>query len=276
MKQGVTTIEASGMNKNVTNRHCHHRYYSEYDSIVYTKRQPSSSCGSPDHCPDPGTSHRFFASSFDATWKDVVPSESTETADRPHDIDGSINPSPLSSRTEACNPPSVAITQVIHRHANGLCVVTAGDTIRKMIQRPPPSSSTTGDLTPPQNISAIEFRARVTEAASSVGGKRKRARKMKSKRYNNRQKEKNSNDSVQPSDPIAVIMMQDGREVTIRACVAGTVLEINRRWEDLVGKAGMDSMLINDPLLFGYFAVIMPEGDFPPPPPSEEILTTGA
>jgi len=78
---------------------------------------------------------------------------------------------------------------------------------------------------------------------------------------------------LKPADVIAVVTLGDGREVPLRACVSGTFIEINRRLASVSGDGkneedkskAVPSLLVTDPLLDAYLALIMPNGLFPPP-----------
>lgn len=119
--------------------------------------------------------------------------------------------------------------QIVHRHANGLCVVTVGDAV-----------GTTNAV-----VDAVEFLVACDDKA--VGGKNK-------KKF-----QKNSQGMVRPTDALAKIRFDDGRELTLYCCVHGKIVELNRA---LVTKP---SLLSHDPLQDGYLAIIVPLGAFPPP-----------
>ena len=123
-------------------------------------------------------------------------------------------------------------------------------------------------LQQPTRITGIEFRIEETKSTLSVGGKRKKARMMQGNGTKKRQKD-DVPGTVHPTDVIAVVTLSDGREVEVRACVSGTVIEINRRLvmnpvESSDCDDASSSLVVKDPLLDGYFAVIMPNGKFPP------------
>ena len=89
------------------------------------------------------------------------------------------------------------------------------------------------------------------------------------------------NGSVSPRDPLCEISLSDGTTLQLHCCVAGTVIELNHRLEAATVKVAEGkgegasngavvgvrdpSLLLKDPLLNGYLAVIMPaRGPFPP------------
>jgi len=120
--------------------------------------------------------------------------------------------------------------QVVHKHANGLAIVTAGKEL-------------------PCNIESIDFTLEESAVASqSAGSKRKHASKML--------KGKAKDDAVSPHDVLANLTMKDKSIQCLSSCVWGTILEINSNLSV--------QTLCKDPLLDGYLAVILPTGPFPP------------
>jgi hypothetical protein len=108
---------------------------------------------------------------------------------------------------------------------------------------------------------------------------------------NNDDKHDNGGDqrdgNVEPRDPLCTITLSDGRRLLLRCCVGGTVIEVNRRLlhptsslypspspTDVPVATAPDcpcprsslTTLLEDPLLDGYLAVIIPakRGAFPP------------
>lgn len=142
--------------------------------------------------------------------------------------------------------------QVVHRHANGLAIITAGDTVSAMLR----DFNQNGDRVA---ISSFMFNLDVTESPTSVGGKRKKARKMKSGQV--------QSETVLPGDTLATVFLTNGQSIGLKCCVAGTLLEtnvnLNAAKDDLDGQERCSSLLQNDPLLDGYLAIILPLGDFP-------------
>jgi len=195
----------------------------EYASISFMKR-PSSG--------RPATPHRHFDSSY----------EGRETGGASFGADDS-------SPTSQCG-------QVVHRHANGLCIVTAGDLIREACRK---SSSSGGDASTSVIIKQFDFKIKPVEG-QSVGSKR---RKMMGKKTKKKGSDVGGGESssglVRPSDILATAELSCGTSVELKCCVLGTLLEINTR---LIDKP---SFLLSDPLLDGYLGVVMPRGPFPLP-----------
>ena len=196
----------------------------EYASISFMKR-PSSG--------RPATPHRHFDSSY----------EGRETGGASCGADDDSSP------TSQCG-------QVVHRHANGLCIVTAGDLIREACRK---SSSSGGDASTSVIIKQFDFKIKPVEG-QSVGSKR---RKMMGKKTKKKGSDVGGGESssglVRPSDILATAELSCGTSVELKCCVLGTLLEINTR---LIDKP---SFLLSDPLLDGYLGVVMPRGTFPLP-----------
>ena len=132
---------------------------------------------------------------------------------------------------------SLSPKQVVHAHVNGLVIVTAGESI------------------PADDMESIKVMVEAADVASqSAGNKRKQKAKML--------KGKNVNDSVSPTDPLATIVLKDGKEVHMRCCAWGSIIEINPNISP--------ELVREDPLLDGYLAVILPSGPFPPVVMEEE------
>lgn len=127
----------------------------------------------------------------------------------------------------------------IHRHANNLCIVTAGDLVSG------------GD------IKSIQFHHKEAPP-SSAGSKRKQQSKLL------RGKEDSITGVVKPDDVLCTIQMANESKVEIPCAVWGTVMEVNPYY-----MSGECSRLVGDPLFSGYLAVILPTGPFPPPPKDE-------
>lgn len=150
----------------------------------------------------PGSPHRYFESSYIAQ----------ATADK-------------APRTSTIR---------IHRHANNLCVVTAGD------------SNLEG------SIESVQWHHKEAPP-TSAGSKRKQQSKLL------RGKEEDALGVVRPDDVLCTIRMADQSLIEIPCGVWGTVVEIN---SSLISDC---TRLTRDPLFSGYLAVILPTGPFPPP-----------
>lgn len=159
----------------------------------------------------PGTPHRFFSESYE------VIDESMEN---------------INGNDEAISPK-----QIVHKHANGLCIVTAGHL--------------------PVDVS-VELVEILVQGAPHQSQNEKRKNQSKMLRGITQ-----SIGTVKPRDDIAKISLSrlDGEGETttrsIKAGVWGTVLEVNPNMSP--------GLLQIDPLLDGYLVVIFPTGPFPPP-----------
>jgi hypothetical protein len=124
----------------------------------------------------------------------------------------------------------IGISPIIHKHANGLCIVTAGDiSVKTSIAR----------------IDSVQLFA----TASPSGHDKRETTSKKSKM------QKDSN-SIRPMDVLAELHMEDGTVASLPSCVVGDVLEVNHQLTP--------DLLAKDSLLDGYLAVIRPAGPFPP------------
>jgi hypothetical protein len=198
----------------------------EYENI---KLEPCVSTGRP------GTPARFFAKSWEIDFQETHVDECHNSAME----------SPLTDSTVLLNGTNVDTLleantrQIVHQHANGICIVTAGHLVQS-------SALEKGD------IDKVVFVVQAT-SEQSVGAKRKRATKA-SKKISDPTEGK-----VGPKDTVCQVFFRDGSTLDLKACVAGTILEIN---ENLTQEP---TLLVSDPLLNGYIAVISPScGYFPP------------
>ena len=82
---------------------------------------------------------------------------------------------------------------------------------------------------------------------------------------------------VSPQDTLCTVTLSNGKEIQLKCCVEGTIIEINNRLVHRPSNVSDDtsldrsitegdvSLLTKEPLLDGYLAVIMPSrGVFPP------------
>lgn len=204
-----------------------------YDNTEILAREPSGS---------PGTPHRYFNSSYSVSFVGGGGEDARQA--------GSHSSEDLKiSKEEEENSKEVVLDQVVHRHVNGLCVVTAGEALVAMCSSPSSVS-----------VSTVELLKAECEN-QSVGGKKKKHKKAKSARNKNSSKGgEGEKGAATPDGILAIANLSDGRKVKLRCCVLGTILEVNRRLE---GTDGNPSLLVTDPLLDGYLAVILPTGPFP-------------
>jgi len=213
-------------------------YQDAYRGIEFRKRPSSGRPGSP---------HRFFAASYEVHWNDTEP-----------------NSHPAFS--------SHSLTPVVHRHANGLCVVTAGEQL-------PPSFDQVVFLRQASSVahgSAAQKRKFQAKMLQGKTGTRKDTRKdnhqndqpqQQQQQQPQQQPPSQSQDVVHPHDTLCQIRTSTSDADTLShndstptvihvpACVWGTILEVQ----------GHAERVIQDPLLNGYIAVILPTGPFPPP-----------
>lgn len=125
--------------------------------------------------------------------------------------------------------------QVVHQHANGLCIVTPG-----------PSK----DLPAREDVVKIEFLVRVYD-----GNTGKNLRKLQAKCLSGKQGS-NGDGTVMPDTEIARLHLRNDKYISLFAFVWGTILELN--------SSVTPQQLVQDPMLEGYLAVILPTGPFPP------------
>lgn len=118
-------------------------------------------------------------------------------------------------------------TQIVHQHVNGLVVVTAGNGLSDIVSLQWMAEEEPGDL--------------------SQGAKRKLLAKLL--------RGQAVAGTVQPRDILAVAKTAKG-DVTLRCGVWGLVTERNHDVQP--------TTMVDDPLLDGYLAVLLPAGPFPP------------
>jgi len=152
-----------------------------------------------------------------------------------------------------------AMTQIVHQHANGLCVVTAGDAER---------------LPSLDILERIDFLVKIADPCSA-GARRKKQSKMLRKgniNYCQQNAENNAtaaitavdNDGIVRPDAILANLYCKSKSshdttttsIPLFAGVWGSLLELNTELTL--------TQLVQDPLLNGYVAVILPTGPFPP------------
>ena len=237
-----------------------------YMSISFNKRISSGRPGSP---------HRYFDSSYDVFMEDTTSDNVLEaTSQQPHSIGN----------------------QVVHRHLNGLCIITAGNVIQQ--QQGCASNDDNNKEDGILQIKSIKYHIQASKDSQSARGKirtKKKRKKQQSIHQNNdtitaedgeadgeggssKIKVANHDGYVLPYDTICTVTFSNGKEIELKCCVEGTVIEINNRLVD-GSKSGSDdnvainssttqrdvSLLMKEPLLDGFLAVIMPSrGVFPP------------
>lgn len=127
-----------------------------------------------------------------------------------------------------------AKTQIVHHHANGLCVVTAGES------------------TSSAKIERIDFLVEAADHCSAAERRKKQSKMLK------KNAQKGEKGVLTPTTEIARLHLADNNKsvVSLYACVWGTLLEVNTTLTP--------ERLQKDPLMEGYLAVILPTGPFPP------------
>lgn len=198
----------------------------------------------------PDSPHFFFKSSYAVSLKNEtnigIGDGSTNSATEHHD--------PAKQRVE----DNVRIPQAVHQHVNGLCIVTVAESIMSSL---PPCST----------IQTIRFVAQEARPCSAAEKRKKQSKMLKGGKVD---------DAVLPSTVIAelVVVVEEAEEelghdttteqvpsssptgrtaiIPLYACVWGTILELNSRLTP--------ELLMEDPLLDGYLAIILPSGRFPP------------
>lgn len=149
---------------------------------------------------------------------------------------------------DASNPNSaVTVPQVVHTHVNGLCVVTAGDVSTWLVP-----------LYPNHTIVSIEMVAKEPPSCSAAEKRKRQSKMLRGGKVEH---------TVTPTTVIANLVLTkndtsgetEGEtvEVPLYAGVWGTIVELNH--------GVTPRLLMEDPLLDGYLAVILPSGQFPPP-----------
>ena len=181
-----------------------------YSSVSFVPRVLNCECR-------PGSPHFFFSSSYTVKHSDIESGKKEEAGCNSND------------------DTDVEISQVVHQHVNGLCMVTVGD------------------LSIPQSktLKSIRFIAKEAPPCSNAEKRKRQAKMLKGKGK--------VDHIVTPSTVIAELVLEertstqetmDGNDtnpkttiIPIRACVWGTILEINN--------ANTPEVLLKDPLLDG-------------------------
>jgi hypothetical protein len=207
----------------------HHALYQE---VAFAERQSTGRPGSP---------HRFFSKSYRVT----TPNQDCNSfLSLGHDND-----------EQSCSRTSESGQQIVHQHANSLVIVTAGYLVRDELEkRQSQQLDKEGDVL---KIERLQYLQSVGNS-QSVGGKRKKPKTV------NGVGVWDAPGIVRPNDKIAVVTFSDGSTLDLKCCVAGTLLEINDKLSTFQDDAKEDgdlrSLLIDDPLLDGYLAVVKPIG----------------
>jgi len=125
-------------------------------------------------------------------------------------------------------------TLLVHRHVNGLCIVTAPDL--------------------PSDIIKLHWKTNAAPPISTAEQRKKLSKLLQGKR--------GVEHTVTPNTVLVEMERSNGTRLSVPIGVWGTVVEIH---EGLTPR-----LLLEDPTLDGYLAIVQPAGDFPPPSVSEE------
>lgn len=204
----------------------------------------------------PDSPHRFFSSSFVFTISAEVISTKSTGGLPPNIVDEDIT-----ILKRSCPDATKAIPQSVHQHVNGLCIVTAGD-VRVWM----------ASLYPNYTIESAEIVVKEAPVSSAAQKRKQQAKMLKGRRK--------VEHIVTPSTVIAKIVLQRQLKNTCRSinndregynCVTlplfagvwGTILEVNNGLTP--------QLLMDDSLLDGYLAVVLPTGRFPPKSDSDFV-----
>jgi hypothetical protein len=221
-----------------------------YASTSFVRRE---STGRPD------SPHFFFSSSYSVTTATATTATSgsgsvDDTVGCDNDGNDDVKDAPDVNTADTDTMGSWMIPQVVHSHVNGLCVVTAGDLLS--------SSLFDANHEDQATIQSIRFVTKEAPACSAAEKRKRQAKMLKGGKVE---------DVVAPSTVIAELIVAKKRNqcgddskssskktlvIPLRACVWGTILELNTELTPTV--------LMGDPLLDGYLAIILPSGKFPP------------
>eukprot|EP00984_Skeletonema_dohrnii_P013957 scaffold5841_cov82-Skeletonema_dohrnii-CCMP3373.AAC.1 len=245
----------------------------------------------------PGSPHRYFEHSYNVSFQDHVGdvdvssplsgSAAMKSGDTAAAEASTAAPDNAGSNNQSVTVPSnnnSTGNQVVHRHVNGLCIITAGNILQTALQQQNSTSSDNNNgESQHQSIASIKYLVKVAPDAQSAKGKL-RAKNNKRKKNNNNNKNDSSQaqdancGDVTPTDALCEVTLTNGKKMTLKCCVQGTIIELNHRLAasesavaqkqqqssngaDVDGGSNMDgnaSLLLTDPLLDGYLAVIMP------------------
>ena len=195
----------------------------------------------------PGTPHRYFAESYQVFRHNIC---NSTRSDHGEDYKTTTTTTTtIRKATDEHDDSACHMKMRVHKHANGLCVVTAGDDLVLSL------SSLSSSKDTRLQLSSIEMK-QTAAPATSTGNKRKQQSAM----LRGKQKAWTDPGVVRPDDVLCTMQLTtDGdetRTISLPCAVWGSVLEVNPRLSvDLVQQ---------DPLFAGYLAVILPTGPFPP------------
>jgi len=265
-KSHPSKLDGGGANKRKRSRNNKQQNdnSTSYDGISFNKRTSSGRPGSP---------HRYFDSSYDILMKDTTSDYNV--------IESETTP----------NKQSYGIgNQVVHRHLNGLCIITAGNVIQQQLGR---ASNDDDNKEDGIQIKDIKYHIHPSKDSQSARGKMRTKKKKRKKQQHHqciiqqnnaiaegevevegssKTEVANHDGYVSPKDKLCTVTLSNGKEIQLKCIVEGTVIEINNRLVDGLNSSsdagtteGDVSLLMKEPLLDDYLAVIMPsQGVFPP------------
>jgi hypothetical protein len=283
-----------------------------YSNVSYQERTSSGRPGSP---------HRYFEHSYDVSFltdaaatvgtdEQVAVTAAAAAASAAATVDNEQQQEEQHQQQEEYQSTKfTAGKQVVHRHVNGLCIVTAGNVLQlattTSLQATTSSSNAHSSHESQQQqqqeqqeqgqsltVSSIKYLVKVAPDAQSAKGKLRAKNKKRRKNNhttinsninsNNKTQTEEAEDinnccdgEVSPTDPLCEVYLSNGTKVTLHCCVHGTVIELNHRLGGDSNEGGKEetnvesskrgeggnnasSLLVTDPLLDGYLAVIMP------------------
>ena len=144
--------------------------------------------------------------------------------------------------------------QVVHRHLNGLCIITAGNILDKMMAQSFKQKTIDNEEEDDVRnkaeveISTIQYHVGVGKDSQSARGKM-RTKNKKQKNHKHKQQPDNTDaredrgyfsktgtaeveehdGNVLPNDTICTVTLSNGNVVQLKCCVEGTVIELNNR-----------------------------------------------
>jgi len=209
--------------------------YSEQDSGI--NNTESVHFASRPNTGSPCSPNRYFESSFDVSFDKI-------------EIDRDINVQKVTNKRVRTEYRGY---QVVHIHANGLCVITAGDLIQYALK----NNQNCSDKRPCVKVEGVSF-LKGKGIEDSIGHSIQQ------------NKERNEREIVLATDILALVNLSDGDIVELKCCVSGIMLEINQH---LFKKKMLNtvptrfvalkkSLIESDPLLCGYLAIIKPSSSF--------------
>jgi hypothetical protein len=217
----------------------------------------------------PGSPHRYFESSYDVTFAHDNDDGDDDNNCEDENADGCADDAPPSEvqvlALHGRGRQRTTGTQVVHRHPNGLCVITAGNVLELSMGGSIESDRNGDGGAPPPapTVASVRYHVSVGADAQSARGKLRARNKKWPKRDGNRGvgptiaagnagagegvggmdargsgiAEDDANDlqgnahngNVEPDDPLCTVTLSDGRRLVLRCCVGGTIIEVNRR-----------------------------------------------